>query len=131
MTMKEIKRLKAEGHPDTVVYTEIPINPVQGNALACVNNGRWLAHCPRPGCANAMLLVPGQGSWSCSECYARASVDWPADAEELWVELQRRPNPVNRNWYPDTHDWARTAGLACGQSVAELREEFAEHGGEG
>lgn len=127
--LKLIRWFRKPGHPDTKVYIEPSTVPAHGRALALVNHGRWIAHCPRPDCANAVELQPQQGAMSCEQCLAFALVHWPADAEGIWTELLRRPNEANRNWYPDGHEWALRAGLPTGQSVAQLREEYEQHVG--
>ncbi len=111
---------------------------ISTRARACVNHGRWLAHCPN-GCNNAEELHPwgaykcGHGSCStppypepmfhCSNCHTLASIDWPTDAADLWAALLERPDERNRNWYPLGHDLAESWGLPTGQSVDDLRVE--------
>lgn len=128
--LKLVRRFRKRGHRDTEVYVEVPTSQIKSRALAHVNHGRWLTLCPRwPDCGNATELQPQQGSWSCGECYAVALVEWPANPDELWAELVRRPDESTRNWYPDGHAWALAAGLPIGQSVADLRDEYEQHAG--
>lgn len=99
-------------------------------ARARVNHGRWIADCPRPHCANAIRLQPGQASFHCSGeggCQLVAQVEWPTDAEAIWGALQERPVPGTRNWYPPEHGEAVRMGLPHGQSPAELRDEARAH----
>lgn len=99
-------------------------------ARARVNHGRWIADCPRPHCANAIRLEPGQATFHCAGeggCQMAASIEWPPDADEIWAVLLERPVPGTRNWYPDGHFEAVQLGLPHGQSVAELRDETRDH----
>jgi hypothetical protein len=95
-------------------------------ARARVNHGRWITDCPRPYCANAMLLTPGQAAFHCAGeggCRMVAEVEWPADADGIWAALLERPVPGTRNWYPAGHPEAVLMGLPHGQSPTELRDE--------
>lgn len=99
-------------------------------ARARVNHGRWIADCPRPYCANAMRLTPGQAAFHCAGeggCRMFAEIEWPAGADDIWQALIERPVPGTRNWYPAGHTEAVRLGLAHGQSPADLRAETAEH----
>ncbi len=99
-------------------------------ARARVNHGRWIADCPRPYCANAMRLTPGQAAFHCAGeggCRMVAEIEWPAGADDIWQALIERPVPGTRNWYPAGHTEAVRLGLAHGQSPADLRAETAEH----
>lgn len=101
-------------------------------ARARVNYGRWIADCPRPYCANAMRLTPGQSAFHCGGeggCQLVAEVEWPADAAGIWAALEVRPVPGTRNWYPDDHAEAVRLGLPHGQTAAELRDETREYEG--
>ena len=101
-------------------------------ARARVNHGRWIADCPRPYCANAMRLDPGQAVFHCAGeggCRMVAEVEWPADADGIWAALGERPVPGTRNWYPHEHAEAVLLSLPHGQSAAELRDETAEYAG--
>jgi hypothetical protein len=99
-------------------------------ARARVNHGRWIADCPRRYCANATRLQPGQATFHCAGeggCQMVAPIEWPTDADEIWAVLLERPVPGTRNWYPDQHVEAVRMGLPHGQSVADLRDEAAQH----
>lgn len=98
---------------------------------AYVNHGRWVADCSREFCNNAMKLEPRQGSFGCSNCGLDAVVVWPADADEIWRVLSRRPVPDTRNWFPAGHDLAVRAGCPHGQTPADLLAENEEHGVKG
>ncbi|MDF2711385.1 MAG: hypothetical protein K0R62_7037 [Nonomuraea muscovyensis] len=101
-------------------------------ARARVNYGRWIADCPRPYCANAMRLTPGQSAFHCGGeggCQLVAEVEWPADAVGIWAALEVRPVPGTRNWYPDDHAEAVRLGLPHGQTAADLRDETREYEG--
>ena len=101
-------------------------------ARARVNHGRWIADCPRPYCANAMRLTPGQAAFHCGGeggCQLVAEVEWPAEADGIWAALVERPVPGTRNWYPTDHAEAVRLGLPHGQTAAELRDETREYEG--
>lgn len=96
---------------------------------AYVNVGRWVADCPRPYCGNAEELRLGQQVFECTvpECRLVAMVWWHRDAEAVWRELLRRPMPATRNWAPAQHRQAIACHVPHGQTVADLRAEFAAH----
>ncbi|MDX3311595.1 hypothetical protein P1S61_21525 [Streptomyces sp. ME08-AFT2] len=99
-------------------------------ARARVNHGRWIADCPRPYCANAMRLQPGEAAFHCGGeggCKLVAEVEWPADAVGIWAALEERPVPGTRNWYPDAHAEAVQLGLPHGQTATELRDETRQY----
>lgn len=101
-------------------------------ARARVNHGRWIADCPRPYCANAMRLTPGQAAFHCGGeggCRMVAEVEWPADAVGIWAALEERPVPGTRNWYPPGHAEAVLLSLPHGQSADDLRAETREYEG--
>ena len=101
-------------------------------ARARVNHGRWIADCPRPYCAHAMRLTPGQAAFHCGGeggCQLVAEVEWPADADGIWAALVERPVPGTRNWYPAGHAEAVQLGLPHGQSAGDLRAETREYEG--
>ena len=98
---------------------------------AYVNHGRWVADCVREFCNNAMRLEPRQAAYRCSNCGLDAAIEWPADADEIWRVLERRPVPQTRNWFPAGHDLAVRAGCPHGQTVADLLAENEEHGVKG
>jgi hypothetical protein len=102
-------------------------------ARAYVNWGRWLADCPRDGCLYAFALKPGQERYECRTkngegCGAEATIEWPADAEQIDAELKRRPLQQTRNWFPRDHELAVATNSPHGQSVADLRAEAELHG---
>lgn len=90
-------------------------------AVAYLNHGRWVAHCPRPGCSNAEQFgnvgmrdgSPGGlrgDSFECrggvyGGCGYRCGVIWPAEIAAIERLVRDRP-VVNRNWLPgeDLHD---------------------------
>lgn len=99
---------------------------------AYMNHGRWIAECPRPYCGNAVLLQPRQPRFVCKGpggCAMEAVVVWPGNADELTAELERRPVPATRNWFPKGHYLAERWRLPSGQSIKDLRSEFADYGG--
>jgi hypothetical protein len=116
-------------------------------ALVVLYHGMTVAHCPRRACANVELITddplvftrefyrPADGkSWPamfhCSNCRYVGPLEWPDDYDKLTAELERRPVPETRNWYPAGHPFAVAAGVPTGQSVRDLKAEFAEHGDE-
>lgn len=101
---------------------------IRATARAYVNHSRWISECPN-GCGCALQLEPRQTTFHCSECLAILPVDWPPDAQEIWDALMERPVPRTRNWFPAGHDLAVRANCPHGQTVAQLREETAEHMG--
>ncbi|WP_344890463.1 hypothetical protein [Actinomadura meridiana] len=97
-------------------------------ARAYHNYGRWVADCPRPFCANARRLEPGQERFWCGPeekgcCRLDCPIEWPPDAEDIDRVLKRRPVPATRNWFPSGHDLAVRAGIEHGQTVADLLAE--------
>ena len=101
-------------------------------AIAYVNQGRWMADCPRPYCGNALELELRQPSFYCVArgggcCGLSCPIVWPGDAEQLFAELGRRPVAQTRNWAPAGHWQAVANNLETTQTVADLREEFAAH----
>lgn len=97
-------------------------------ARARVNHGRWIADCPRQGCANAEALEPKQMDYACSNCMLVAKVEWPRNPDGISEALGRRPIPQNQNWYPKGHPEAVALGIAHGETVKQLLAENAEHG---
>lgn len=111
-------------------------------ARAYVYHGEWVADCPRDGCTNVEYVtgkhprhrgragtrgVPYE-AYVCTYCGYQAPIEWPLDGEEILRVLERRPVPLNRNWYPAGHRVAVKAGLPHGQTVAELVAENLAHG---
>ncbi|MFB4312944.1 hypothetical protein [Actinomadura sp. 21ATH] len=109
---------------------------------ARVQAGEWIADCPAPDCQNAEFVsekdprrrgVAGSRwlpflEFVCTVCGARCPIQWPADAEEIIAVLDRRPNPMTRNWWPAGAKLAVLTGTPTGQTVADLLAENAEHG---
>lgn len=111
-------------------------------ARAHVNWGRWVATCPNRDCNNAEEIHPWPGYpcghsmctvseypervFHCSLCRAVASIEWPSNAAELWMELGNRPRMETRNWYPAGHEHAAQWSLPHGQTVRDLAAEHAE-----
>ena len=128
--LKLLRRIRSRKLDRPVeIYTEVPFATYEPTARAYVNHGAWKADCPRMDCSNAAALTPRQGMFQCSNCLLVAPVEWPPNAQEIWDELTRRPVPSTRNWFPDQHALALAAGCPHGQTVRELRDEFAAHGG--
>lgn len=98
-------------------------------AEAYVNHGKWVALCPRKDCFGAQKLEARQGTVQCRNCLLLSNVRWPADADAIWDALMVRPVPETRNWMPADHPWALMHRLPHGQTVAQLRDETAEHMG--
>lgn len=103
-------------------------------AVAYLNHGRWVAHCPRPGCTNAEGFGridggPAGGlradSFECRAeiapglhmggCGLRCAVDWPPEVAEIEALVMCRPSPVTRNWQP-------------GETLHDLLKENLAHG---
>jgi hypothetical protein len=120
-------------------------------ALITIYQGLTVAYCPRPDCTNVELIfdrpdnpppdwtppqeiyhkrrgVDPPSMFHCSNCKYIGPLEWPDDYEKIAAELERRPVPQVRNWYPAGHPFAIRAGIPDGQTVADLRAEFAEHG---
>lgn len=104
------------------------VNRIQARAYC--NFGRWIADCPAE-CGSAVELKPGQAVYHCSECSHISVVYWPPNVDEITAELDQRPAPRTRNWFPQGHDLALRSGCPHGQSVAELRDETRYHLGGG
>lgn len=101
-------------------------------AIAYINHSRFVADCPRPHCANAILLEPKQTTFHCGGsdgCQLLADVEWPPNADEILAALMERPVPSTRNWAPAGHRQAIVTGFPNGQTVAELRAETHEYEG--
>lgn len=93
-----------------------------------VHQGMVIAHCPRQYCNNAEAVMPGQDGFYCTNCRYVGTLIWPDDLAAIMAELDRRPVPQTRNWYPEGHWKAIAWGIPTGQSVADLQAEFAEYG---
>jgi len=107
-------------------------------ARAYVYHGDWVADCPRDGCGNVEFLFdqvsPGgpralrKGQFYCTYCKLIGEIEWPQQMEEIIGILMVRPIPHTRNWYPAEHPTALKFRIENGQSLADLRDENAEHG---
>jgi hypothetical protein len=88
--------------------------PAGASIPVVANEGRWVVECPD--CGGAQLACGTDRRFMCNECGNVAvegmwrRVTWPADADEIAVELDQRPE-VNRHWVP-------------GESLEDLRDEF-------
>lgn len=91
-------------------------------AVAFMSWGKWVAHCPRPGCPNAEMFGRcDDGSigglrgdhFECriadyvdgikrvyGGCGLKCEVEWPANIADLERVLLARPVPATRNWTP-------------------------------
>jgi hypothetical protein len=121
-------------------------------ALIAIYQGLTVAYCPRDACANVELIfdepenrppdwTPPQeiyherdgitrpAMFHCSNCRYVGPLEWPDDYEKIARELERRPVPQTRNWYPAGHPFAVQHDIPDGQTVRDLKTEFAERGG--
>ena len=102
------------GSPDDIALGASP-------AVAYVNQGRWVADCPTPGCGGAMALVRGAMGFLCGAClnvevgYRYRPLSWPVEAVEAEAVLSVRMLPEQANWRP-------------GESIAALEAENEAHG---
>ena len=109
-------------------------------AQAYAYSGEWVADCPRE-CGSTEFLfdhvVPGdlrsprltrKTTFYCTYCHLIADIEWAEHEELLMAELQKRPIPHTRNWYPRNHSVAVRHNIAHGQTVEELIAESQEHG---
>jgi hypothetical protein len=132
---------------------DAPVRVRRGReALIVIHQGLTAAYCPREPCTNVELIFdvpddpppgwtppqeiyhprPGRkrpSMFHCSNCRYVGPLEWPDDYDDIADELERRPVPQTRNWYPEGHPFATLRGIPAGQSVADLRAEFAEHAG--
>jgi len=91
-----------------------------------VNHGRVIVDCPAE-CGSAYKIVPGQTQQLCNAaggCTALFSLVIPVNLADLVTELDKRPKPQTRNWFPEGHSLALRANLPQGQTVEDLRAEF-------
>lgn len=107
-----VAQLRAQGRavPDPSPPGDDP--PV----VAYVNHGRWVADCA---CRGAELVDPDDPLFYCLSCYNAGHggrlrrVLFPPQAPEIAAELDRRREPVRRNWYPgETVDHLRAERVA-------------------
>ena len=103
------------GGPDGVDLSAPP-------AIARIEDGKWIADCPAPGCRGAMIIFgdPAAG-FMCASCFNSdigrryRPVLWPAEKGAIEELLLRRPMPVNRNW-------------SSSETAADIAAENAGHG---
>tara|TARA_Y100000310_G_scaffold124814_1_gene123609 strand:- start:534 stop:947 length:414 start_codon:yes stop_codon:yes gene_type:complete len=104
----------------------LPSSDVQGAVEAQVNQGRWVACCPAPGCGEATCISSITPLFVCSVCGSLENdgkwyaVILPDRKEQIEAELLKRPardgwRAVNRNWQP-------------GETVAQLQADNELHG---
>lgn len=123
MGMRSTQRLIAAlGLRETDIGQPGDIDAAAAPAVAYVNEGRWVADCPTPGCGGAMALVRGAAGFLCGAClnveagYRYRPLSWPAAAVIAGVEaaLEARLLPGQANWR--------------GERVEDLEAENAAHG---
>lgn len=98
------------------------------SAVVYLSHGRWVARCPRPGCANAEAFgrcddgtVGGLAAdgFNCRAshggCGLQCAAQWPANRPDIEALTLGRPAPSTRNWLP-------------GETLDELLAENMEHG---
>jgi hypothetical protein len=89
---------------------------VIGAGYVEANWGRWIVRCPRPWCASAMQVWPGDRWTACKDCEAPIpDLVWPADPEAVEALLMARPAVESRNWLP-------------GESLKDLLVDNVRHG---
>jgi len=96
--------LSQVGHPMGLVL-DVPA------AVVVVNDGRWVVHCPDPGCDEAQVASRGDRRYFCTTCLNREAgghwrpVVWPDDQEMEDVEriLGQRADVKQRQWWPSDH----------------------------
>lgn len=92
-----------EGEADAFVATVVARKGLKvfdaGNALAYVNDGRWVVDCTE--CNSGIAASPGQSPLVCIECGARFVVSYPGQALRRGIEstLLKR-HWKNRHWRP-------------------------------
>ncbi len=96
-------------------------------ARAYVNFGRWITDCPAD-CGSAIQLERAQAVFRCPECMFMTEVEWPANPDEIWEALGKRPAKRNRNWFPSGHTLALRSGSPHGQTIQELEDETRDNG---
>lgn len=98
---------------------------VEGELLAYVNHGRWIAECP-DGCGFAVVTSRDKPVFFCRKCRNATvggkfrRVVYPPDIDKIEYHLLKRParHPLEaptRNWKP-------------GEAIADLIRENAAHG---
>ncbi len=81
---------------------------VEGEVIARINHGRWVANCPF--CPSAELVEPGEAFFCLDASCGMAKNDnhpmavvFPENRAEIEQALQTRP-PENQNWTDETID---------------------------
>ena len=98
------------------VRPHIPNDVAPIKLTVVVNHARWIVDCP---CGSAQLASRTDRRFFCPECgnlWAEGKwvhVEWPDEPEAIEEELEKRPFPKNRNWFPS-------------ETLEQLREETAE-----
>ena len=97
----------------------------QGQVLAEVNHGRWVANCSNPDCGGALVVTVADPIFLCTESGNETNggkpfnVVFPPDRMAIERELMKRPllarKAKARNWKP-------------GETVADLRAEAKRYG---
>jgi hypothetical protein len=79
-----------------------PLDRADGQALAYVSHGRWVADCPS--CASAQEVDPADPQFWCPMCqlpsWRTLLVPGKRELARIEAALLARPNPENRNWMP-------------------------------
>jgi len=89
-------------------------------AFAVVNAGRWIVHCPLPGCNGAQYASVQDHRFWCVDCNNKAvagqwiKVAWPDNVEDIEQALLQRPREA-QHWL-------------FGETVADLIEQNRQHG---
>lgn len=99
--------------PGVEPHVPTDIAPPRFDLTVSVTHGRWLVECP---CGSAQLASRTDRRFFCVECgniWAEGMwvrVVWPDEPGAIEEELEKRPFPKNRNWYPT-------------ETIEQLREE--------
>ena len=83
-----------------------------------VERGKWIAQCVA--CDSFSVIRRHAQTHVCYSCWNGGTpvwlpISWPENTEEIEAILLRRPNVINRNWYP-------------GETVEMLRQENLDNG---
>ena len=102
--------LKGGGDPGLFTINARPV----GQVRAFIDEGRWIAICPTPGCTNAICASDKDPIFWCIECGneenggAPYKVAFPEPAKRAWIEtlLLEKPEPKpfaapRRKWLPE------------------------------
>ena len=96
------------------------IGNVQGQVLARVNHGRWIADCPAQ-CGGALVVTENPALFICVECGSPENggnwyaVVFPAD--KLAIENVLLKRPASRPDHAPSRNWE------VGESLAQLKQE--------